>query len=106
MIRSLGDPLCSESSSHCKSQTGRARELPQCVTCQVSHVTCQESVVTCQVSSVSIFFYIGGASWWRICYQRGLPRPDGVLTDCDMLYVVKKPGVAGSVPETALSIIE
>ena len=40
--------------------------------CHVSRVTCHMSI---------LFFYftkkIGqsdGASWWRVCYQRGLPR--------------------------------
>ena len=76
--------------------------------CHMSGVTCHLSGVSCHVSGVRCqhFFYIVGASWWRICYQRGLPRPDGVVADCDMLYVVNKPGVAGSVPESALSIIE
>ena len=57
------------------------------VTCHVSHVTCHESPVTCHLSPVTchmscvIFFNIlkkigqsGGASWWRVGYQRGLPR--------------------------------
>ena len=62
----------SESSRHCLSQTIRAVELkfwenvhpPPCVTCHVSHVTCHVSCVTQSV----------GASRWRVCYQRGLPR--------------------------------
>ena len=61
-----------------------------CVTCHVSHVTCHMSRVTCHVSHVkNTFFYnffkkknyttknigqSGGASRWRVCYQRGLPR--------------------------------
>ena len=68
------------------------------VTCHVSHVTCHMSHVTCHLSHVKIFvltFFIiiitrniyilffnplkknlqsGGASRWRVCYQRGLPR--------------------------------
>ena len=52
------------------------------VRCHMSHVTCQVSGVTCQVSPVRyhiLFFYFfsgqsGEASWWRVCYQRGLPR--------------------------------
>ena len=57
------------------------------VTCHMSHVTCHMSRVTCHLSPVGIFFLIfrnfffviffgisGGASWWRVCYQRGLPR--------------------------------
>ena len=57
-----------------------------CVTCHVSPVTCHVSPVTCQMSHVKknfififflsyIFFKLsGGASLWRVCYQRGLPR--------------------------------
>ena len=48
-----------------------------CVTCHMSHVMCHMSCVTCQVSSVTIFFLFwqsAGASRWRVCYQRGLPR--------------------------------
>ena len=65
-----------------------------CVTCHVSHVTCHLSTVTCHMSHVKkkllhvlIYLYIyiyffnvkkigqsGGASRWRVCYQRGLPR--------------------------------
>ena len=50
-----------------------------CVTCHVSHVMCQVSRVTCQVSCVTFYFFIfflqiGGASRWRVFYQRGLPR--------------------------------
>ena len=58
----------SKSSRHLHSQTGRARDLklwenvnlPPCVTCHISHVTCLGQSV--------------GASQWRVCYQRGLPR--------------------------------
>ena len=48
---------------------------------QVSGVRCQVSGVTFQVSGVACNFFIfyfflqsGEASWWRVCYQRGLPR--------------------------------
>ena len=46
---------------------------------QESGVTCQVSHVTCHVSHFFFFFLlllflIGGASRWRICYQRSLPR--------------------------------
>ena len=56
------------------------------VMCHVSRVTCHVSRVTCHVSSVTFFFLFffflypkknylrGGASQWRVCYQRGLPR--------------------------------
>ena len=39
----------------------------------VSHVTCHVSPVTCHVSFKKIG-QSGGASRWRVCYQRGLPR--------------------------------
>ena len=55
-----------------------------CVTCHVSRVTCHLSPVTCHffLKHFNIYLYIyffyfkknGGASWWRVCYQRGLPR--------------------------------
>ena len=62
------------------------------VMCHVSRVTCHVSRVMCHVSPVTckkflLFSYIkkerlppekigqsGGASRWRVCYQRGLPR--------------------------------
>ena len=37
--------------------------LPPCVTFYISHVMCHVSQVTCHMSS-----------WWRVCYQHGLPR--------------------------------
>ena len=41
----------------------------------MSHVRCHMSGVTCQVSHVTLFFLqSGGASPWRVCYQRDLPR--------------------------------
>ena len=54
------------------------------VTCHVSRVTCHMSSVTCHMSKknyILIFFFFsrtqigqsGGASRWRVCYQRGLP---------------------------------
>ena len=58
-----------------------------CVMCHVSCVTCHVSRVTCHMSkyiffSLHFFFFLslkqikqsGGASRWRVCYQRGLPR--------------------------------
>ena len=39
----------------------------------VSHVRCHMSGVRCQVSLVTCQIF-GGASWWRVCYQRGLSR--------------------------------
>ena len=64
------------------------------VTCHVSRVTCHVTCVTCHVSPVTCKKKIeekieekkfkkyhakkigqsGGASRWRVCYQRGLPR--------------------------------
>ena len=51
------------------------------VTCHLSHVMCHMSCVTCHVSCVMcnflIFFFFeqnGGASWWRVFYQWGLPH--------------------------------
>ena len=45
------------------------------VTFHMSHVRCQVSGVTSQVSHVSFFSGQSvGASRWRVCYQRGLPR--------------------------------
>ena len=50
-----------------------------CVMCHVLRITCHVSPVTCHLSSVKIFFIpkkflqSGGASSWRVCYQRGLP---------------------------------
>ena len=43
-------------------------------TFHVSCVTCQVSPVTCHLSPVFFLLQIAGASWWRACYQRGLPR--------------------------------
>ena len=52
--------------------------------CPVSHVRCHISLVTCHVShlrchmshifSSSFLLESGGVSWWRVCYQWGLPR--------------------------------
>jgi hypothetical protein len=39
-----------------------------CVTCHMSNIMCHMSRVTCH------FFNSGEAYWWRVCYQRGLPR--------------------------------
>ena len=65
------------------------------VTCHVSHVTCHMSPVTCHVSPITChlscvtchlspgpchlshifcFVYYLWASWWRVCYQLGLPH--------------------------------
>ena len=42
-----------------------------CVTCHISDVTYLVYIIF----SFHIFFgHIFGARWWRVCYQRGLPR--------------------------------
>ena len=43
------------------------------VTCHISRVTCHVSGVTCHFF-LFLFLQSGGASWWRVCYQRGLLR--------------------------------
>ena len=58
--------------------------IPPCVMFPVSQVRCHISLITCHVSHLSChmshifssFFLleIGGVSWWRVCYQWGLPR--------------------------------
>ena len=76
-----------------------------CVTCHMSLVTCHLSPVTCQkkmtifiwkkkikkyiyiLSSKLFFFKWGGASRWRVCYQRGLPR---LVYKCIHRHIVKK----------------
>ena len=44
----------------------------------VSHVTCHVSRVTYHMSHVKchifLFLQSGWACWWRVCYQRGVPR--------------------------------
>ena len=41
----------------------------------MSPVTCHMSHVTCHMSLFFYFFLLSGeTSWWRVCYQRGLPR--------------------------------
>ena len=47
-------------------------------------VTCHASCVMCHMSRVTLkniyeyeyffFLHTGGVSWWRVCYQWGLPR--------------------------------
>ena len=50
----------------------------------MSHVTCNTMYVTFLCGKTS------GASWWRVRYQRGLPR------------LVNRPGVAGAVLQAPL----
>ena len=90
----------SRSSQHHKSQMVGARKLTfwenvhgtPCVMCHLQRVTCHLSLVTCHLlhftchlSYLTFFQYIFlfikkkiwqicWASWWRVCYQRGLAR--------------------------------
>ena len=41
--------------------------------CHMSCVTCHVSCVTCHMSHLIFFLQSGVASWWRVCYQWGLP---------------------------------
>ena len=45
---------------------------PPPVTCDVSHVPCRMSLLF--LFLFLFFLQSGGASRWRVCYQRGLPR--------------------------------
>ena len=46
-----------------------------CVTCHASNVMRHMSCVTCHfLSSSFLLRQSGEACWWRVCYQRGLPR--------------------------------
>ena len=63
------------------------------VMCHVSCVRCQVSCVTCQVSLFSIFFSLfsglsGGASWWEVCYEQGLPRLVSIIFRTQQLVSV------------------
>ena len=55
------------------------------VTCHVSHVTCNVSHVTCK-KKINTNNKNCGASWRRVCFQRGLPR----LVFTDLGLVIKK----------------
>ena len=73
-----------------------------CVMCQVSGVKCHVSQVMCHVSHVNkktkTKLQSGGASWSRVCYQRGLPRlvyPLRTCQPCDQspcVHVSARPG--------------
>ena len=64
------------------------------VTCHVTRVICHISPVTCHVSYVTCNFLYnekksgqsGGASRWRVCYQRGLPYLVGLYTESGEPY--------------------
>ena len=55
----------------------------------MSRVMCHVSRVTCHMSKKKLHFFFlrkkngqsGGASRWRVCYQRGLPRLVYLLTN-------------------------
>ena len=65
-----------------------------CVMCHMSHVTCHVSHITSKFFfhlkkklSLKIIGPSGGTSWWRVCYQRGLPRLVYIFPDLfDHLY--------------------
>ena len=47
------------------------------VTYHMSRVTCPMSRVMCHMSHILFLIFFGQsgeAYWWRVCYQRGLPR--------------------------------
>ena len=76
----------------------RPKWSPCSPVCHVSRVRCHMSPVKCHVSPVPcqknyIFFFNGksvGASRWRVCYQRGLPRLV-CNTNCIKVTFVYKP---------------
>ena len=43
--------------------------------CHMSHVPCPVSRVMCHMSKQN-----SEASWWRVCFQRGLPNPVCTIT--------------------------
>ena len=44
-------------------------------TCHMSHITCHMSHVSFLFLFIIPFFWQnGGATWWRVCYQKGLPH--------------------------------
>ena len=44
------------------------------VTCHVSYVACPCHMSQLLFCSYNFFLQSGGATLWRVCYQRGLPR--------------------------------
>ena len=50
-----------------------------CVICHMSPVTCHMSCVTCNYFFL-FFGQSGETSWWRVCYQSGLPRLVSIVT--------------------------
>ena len=77
-IESVTDPYVQISSKYCLFQSVRAKEPnfgenvhpPLHVICHMSCFMCHMSCVTCHF----FVWQIGEASWWRVCYKRGLPR--------------------------------
>ena len=61
--------------------------------CHMSHFTCCASHVPIFVFSFSFLGQNVGASQWRVCYQRGLPRLvlKGLLKDYFYLFVYPLP---------------
>ena len=78
----IGSSFSSESSRHCLSKTVRAGELKFWENVYPPTM-CHMSRVTCHMSCVFFYFVFGqsgGASQWRVCYQRGLPSLVFILT--------------------------
>ena len=48
------------------------------ITYRMSRVACQVSRVTCHIPNIykyiHFFLQVGGCTWLRVCFQRGLPR--------------------------------
>ena len=77
--KSQGAEILRQCSSHTMCHVSCVMCHLSLVTCHVSYVTCHLSCVICHMSHVIIFLYhekiigqSGGASRWRVCYQRGL----------------------------------
>ena len=74
--------------------------LRECSPLLMSHMSC----VPCNMSNVTFLFNFflqcGGACWWRVCYQRGLPS---------LVFVTvthsNRPSVAGAVQQTPSLLI-
>ena len=75
------------------------------VACHVSPVTCHMSRVTCHVSHATFFLLLQSceAYWWRVCYQRGLPRlvfsSHDITAQCTVCAPFLVAGVWGSKEE-------
>ena len=65
-----------------------------CVIFHLSHIMCHD-VSTNTKKIRNKIRQRGGASWWRVCYQRGLPR----------LVSLADPGEARAALQTLLSLI-